>query len=1100
MKAEPRREALNFARELKRRKSELRRRNRFYKFYLPAAAIFLGGVFGLILWRTFREQSEVNRGLIALRSAYQDQRLTEARLTDFNYAPTLRGTDERVNYVQRDLAASLLLREVGKKSPSAAAHHAAGQYYLASREFGKAVDQFRASLQLDPNDAKTQADLGAALLELGKLQASDAGQTAIQAFAESLQHLNRALQLNGSLAAALFNRALLYQYMKLPAQAEKDWRSYLAMDHDSAWAGEAKQNLQAVEEQQKATSYSKQDLLRQFQNAHESRDQTTAWKLISSYHNRAGNVVFEAALDSYFDALSNNRRDRAETARDLLKYAGNVEKERAGENYFFELAHFYATSPNERLVALEKARSQMKTAHEGWGRLPVADSLTQFSHAKELFEKAADDWEATFAEYWVIFCLYQQHQTQAGWTRLQPLLNLAQSKSYLWLSVRMFYLSSILQYNLTNYSRALELAERSLSIANDTGDLVGQLNGLSSLIEYYRYLNQLDKSLSYVQLSLALLDETTLDPIQGCRHYGFVATSLAFSGWYDAAAAYQKVALQYAFDTALPATISINLAFLSQIESRLKRFDEALSTASRALEIAKSNATDPSSKDRMAYASLQMAHVYRQSDNCPKAIESYDRAINLYQELDFQTQIYQAYKGRLLCYLAQGNDALAQQEITTAIDLIESYRDKIVESGNRETFYDAEQSVYDLAIGFQYTKLKDPERAFDYSELSRGRSLLTETHADAHPYTSENIKEQLPGEIQLVQFAMLSDQLIIWVISGKQLAHVPVPITGEELQKKINNYVQLLSQPSDDHDEEIASDAKDLHDILIKPVEHLLDAHKQLLIVPDKTLNLLPFGSLISRTSGKYLIEDYVPSISPSASMLILASKEATFKGGSREERILSVGNPHFDRKAYPALPDLPSAAWEATTVASFYRPQASRLLVGDDARVKSVINEIADADIVHFALHAVLDQQFPERSRFLLTGSPGSGDGPQNNQSALFASDIKKLELTRTRLAVLSACETGSGRYFGGEGVMNMARPFMRAGVPLVIASLWRVESNSTARLMVDFHRLRTQGGLTTAQALQQAQLAMLRSSDTQFHQPYYWAPFVLIGGYASF
>jgi CHAT domain-containing protein len=82
----------------------------------------------------------------------------------------------------------------------------------------------------------------------------------------------------------------------------------------------------------------------------------------------------------------------------------------------------------------------------------------------------------------------------------------------------------------------------------------------------------------------------------------------------------------------------------------------------------------------------------------------------------------------------------------------------------------------------------------------------------------------------------------------------------------------------------------------------------------------------------------------------------------------------------------------------------------------------------------------------------------------------------------------------------MNMARPFLSAGVPLVVASLWPVESNATTQLMIDFHRLRTEQRLPIAKALQKAQLEMLQDSDRRLHNPYYWAPFVLIGGYAGF
>ena len=80
------------------------------------------------------------------------------------------------------------------------------------------------------------------------------------------------------------------------------------------------------------------------------------------------------------------------------------------------------------------------------------------------------------------------------------------------------------------------------------------------------------------------------------------------------------------------------------------------------------------------------------------------------------------------------------------------------------------------------------------------------------------------------------------------------------------------------------------------------------------------------------------------------------------------------------------------------------------------------------------------------------------------------------------------------------MARPFIAAGVPLVVASLWPVDSDPTAGLMIDFHKLRKVEGLSTVEALRRAQINMLRGPEERFRQPYYWAPFVAIGGYAEF
>jgi CHAT domain-containing protein len=71
---------------------------------------------------------------------------------------------------------------------------------------------------------------------------------------------------------------------------------------------------------------------------------------------------------------------------------------------------------------------------------------------------------------------------------------------------------------------------------------------------------------------------------------------------------------------------------------------------------------------------------------------------------------------------------------------------------------------------------------------------------------------------------------------------------------------------------------------------------------------------------------------------------------------------------------------------------------------------------------------------------------------------------------------------------------------VPVVVASLWAVDSDSTKELMVNFHRLRRRGGLPAAEALREAQLEMLRGPDQSFRQPYHWAPFIAIGGHTRF
>ncbi|HKQ80476.1 MAG TPA: CHAT domain-containing protein, partial [Blastocatellia bacterium] len=168
------------------------------------------------------------------------------------------------------------------------------------------------------------------------------------------------------------------------------------------------------------------------------------------------------------------------------------------------------------------------------------------------------------------------------------------------------------------------------------------------------------------------------------------------------------------------------------------------------------------------------------------------------------------------------------------------------------------------------------------------------------------------------------------------------------------------------------------------------------------------------------------------------------------------------------------------------------------NARESSVRKELEKSDVAHFATHYVADERSPMLSVLPLAGekSPASkkGDG------VLQTLEFYDMNLSRLRLVVLSACQTGIERYYKGEGAVGLARPFQAAGIPLVVASLWPVESYPTKELMVGFHRRRKSSGLSTVRALRQAQLEMIRSSNPELRNPYHWAAYIVIGGRADY
>ena len=1057
-------------------------------FRIAASIVLMVGV-AFAVWWAISRPNDVDKGVLALQEAYRDQRPLEARISGWRYAPaiSLRG-DPKVDYLARDRAASLLQTAVNDRR-EAESLHALGQSYLAGREFDKAIDQFEQALELS-NEAKIHSDLGAAFLEKGKTALTDESQgKAVEYFAKALEHLTRAIELDSSLLEPLFNRALTYKYLGLPDKAEQDWRPYLEKDPNSQWSNEAREQLKELEGIRQRTSQTQSQIFDEFVKSIDAGDRESAWKIVRESQNRSGNVVVEQLLDNYLERGIDTELQR-------LASMAEMDLVKNGERFYSDVLNFYRSAKPEQRELAKQARQLMKQSHEGWGQLDPKENLTLFTDAKKLFEEAGDFTEAKYADYWIAFSHYSPQPATAEVRKIiWPLITTCERSNYRWLKVRCLYLRSINEFALNQHSKAVSSAHEAAKLAETTSDPVGLLNVVSSLIHYYRYLGNYRKSLAQIQKALPVVSSITLDPVQGSRHYSFGAIAFAAMDFYDAALNYQEAALRR-MSRNTSGGIAYQHAFLGAINGKRRHFDDALRNVSTASEIA----TTHSLKNQMAYAALERGHIYREMGDCDKAVDSYTQSIDLYNSLkNLETHIYHAHKGRLLCYVAQKDDARAQHEIATTLRLIEKYRQQISEENNRNSFFQIEQSVYDLAIDFEVSRMNNPDRAFEYLQYSRGRSLLDLLNADGsntngnsddpdnvfatvtQPESAATIKEKLPENTQLVQYAVLEDKILIWLISRQGVTLRPVNVSQQALNQMIARYLQGVSKPSATGQDQQRF-ATELYSLLVQPVASLLDPQKVICIIPDKNLSYVPFSALVS-PAGKHLIEDYVLTTSQSPSVFLECSKHALEKSKVKQERLLSVGNPRFERTAFPKLDDLPNAKREAVEVASLYNTLP---LLESSATPAAVTNQMLKADVVHLAMHSVLDGELPSYSKLLLA----KGD--------LHAYEIYRRKLPRTRLVVLSSCQSGAERYYDGEGMASLARAFLSAGVPLVVASLWPVDSKATEKLMVSFHRERAQG--STAEALAKAQREMLQDPENRYRSPYYWAAFALNGGYAEF
>src|SRR6185295_14875863 len=145
---------------------------------------------------------------------------------------------------------------------------------------------------------------------------------------------------------------------------------------------------------------------------------------------------------------------------------------------------------------------------------------------------------------------------------------------------------------------------------------------------------------------------------------------------------------------------------------------------------------------------------------------------------------------------------------------------------------------------------------------------------------------------------------------------------------------------------------------------------------------------------------------------------------------------------------------------------------------------------IIHFATHGILDDISPIYSRLVMARA----ENDPTDDGLLEAREIMQLNL-HADLVVLSACQTARGRIGAGEGMVGMSWAFFMAGVPTMVASQWKVDSASTAKLMIEFHRVlkdqTSNGASTKANALRQAALDLMK--EPRYRHPFFWAGLVM-------
>lgn len=326
----------------------------------------------------------------------------------------------------------------------------------------------------------------------------------------------------------------------------------------------------------------------------------------------------------------------------------------------------------------------------------------------------------------------------------------------------------------------------------------------------------------------------------------------------------------------------------------------------------------------------------------------------------------------------------------------------------------------------------------------------------------------------------------------------------------------------------------DLYRRLWKFVDEKLSDCNTVYISPDGIYNQVNLNTLYHEEKKSYLIEE------KNLHLLTTLNDLERIKSTkvNKPQSFVLIGNPKFDfdltklqsgkketsvalasRGAYGfVLSELPGTKEEVKMIKSTLDKNGlkSTLLTEENAN-EGAVKKIKNPDVLHLATHGFfledpkdedltgydkLERDYYKnpmmRSGVFFSGA--NKDYALNTENATSISEVEdgmltayeamNLNLDKTELVVLSACQTGLGKVKNGEGVYGLQRAFKLAGAKSVIMSLWPVSDDATKDLMIAFYDTWTKDG-DLYQAFKAAQLEVKK----KYPEPYYWGAFVLNG-----
>lgn len=991
-------------------------------------------------------------------------------------------------------------QKLAKENPAPGyAYYALGLIYQEKKEYEQAIEYFKQSAALGPKFAGLFTNLVEAYRELKKLDQAET-------------YLAGLIKENPTSAAACYGLGYVYQIQMRWEQAIRFFDRALSLDSNLLDGYLAKGAIYLLTGR---TQLALEILERGEQLARQGE-----WNDLES------EAKFKENLGQAYDKMGNHLKalQLYQQALQLYKTLGDLDGEAEAVNWIGKVY----TRLGDYQKALEHCQRGLATSQTSGHRKQQAEALKGIA----LVYYCLGRYQLAIEQDQLALALYQALGDRQGEATM--LGNMA-----------------IAYADLGDYPRALDYTQRAATIYEQINDRANQLIAIGNMGTIYEDVGDYQNALRCYKESLAIARAVGDRSGQGVlfRLLGSIYSKLAD---HQKALQHYKNGLVILQEVGAHDQQAITLNKLGLLYTQMREYAKAIDCLDTALKLAKS--TGLSVAIWQGHAGL--GEAFEKQGQFDRALEHYQSAIEVIEDVRNRLSLAEQKSGflenkievyeklcqllihrqkrspekdypRLAFYYAEKSkaqvllDLLPQSQLITKLKMVsEQFRQNLARierdlDDKRRKLIQKQAELNGKTIKSKQlialTKEHTEDLQTDIDKLEAEKiKLFNQTKEKFPGYGKLYDPEVLPveaiqreilqsGEV-LVEYMVGENETLAFIISRNGFAYEQIPLGRKALRQTLKSLGGVFSRIEDsprriEAGESGASGTRDpadiqldkaneLYRLIFTPVEKYLTAGNRLIIVPDDVLGFVPFEMLVMAVGGPqshyrstYLIERYPISYVYSASLLRAKGP----KPPKPEIDFLAFAN--SEPSPQSGLRQLPYSEREVRQLARIFR--CSKTFSKSDSTKERFKELAARARIIHLAAHQVVEKANPLHSRIVFAAGPRGEDG------LLYTYEVLDLNLNAD-LVVLSACDTAYGKLRRGEGLESISRAFLRAGAPALVATLWMVtDSESTVRLMTKFHRKLAEG-IDKREALRQAKLELIRQGE---ENPFYWAPFILIG-----